>query len=149
QASGPPKVLWSLLVILAAVVGGLAAAAVVHLTSRWVSVAVPALIGLAVVLASRHERPQQTDTQARGYGRTDLSGALAEDASSGHPDSRPDPPIVPDEDPAKPPAVWQVHGLSPSPAADTPWWVAAQATPPPARPDAITVPAPDLSSYLS
>jgi hypothetical protein len=148
HARGLPWVMWALLVILAALVGGLAAAAVVHLSSRWVSVAIPAAIGVAVAVASRPEGPRQTGRQGAGSERAEPSGPPPADVGrsrAGGPSGRE---IVPGTNPAEPPAVGQLLPISPASAADAPWWVAAQATPPQARQEASTVPAPDLSSYL-
>jgi len=149
QASGLPWVLWALLIILAAVVGGLAAAAVIHLSSRWVSVAIPAAIGLAVALVSRQERPRQTDQQGAGQRSAEPRGSSPADASPRRADTPLGREIVLGMDPAEPPAVGQLLPISPPSASDQPWWVAAQATPPEARQEASTVPAPDLSSYLA
>jgi hypothetical protein len=140
--------LWSLLVILAAVVGGLAAAAVVHLTSRWISVAIPAAIGVAVAAASRREGPRQTAKQGVGPAGAGLSGPSPANAGRSRAGSPPGREIVPGTDPAEPPAVGQLLPIAPPSATDEPWWVAAQAAPPQARQEAGTVPALDLSSYL-
>jgi len=149
QASGLPWVLWSMLIILAAVVGGLAAAAVIHLASRWVSVAIPAAIGLAVALASRQEPPRQASQQGGGQGGAELRGGSPADASRRRADTPPGREIDLGMDPAEPPAVGQLLPISPSSASEKPWWVAAQATPPQARHETSTVPAPDLSNYLA
>jgi uncharacterized protein (DUF983 family) len=149
QAGGLPWALWALLVIMAAVVGGLAAAAVVHVASRWVSVAIPALIGLTVALASRRGWPPQAGEQGSAYAPAGLGGSSAADAGRSGANIRPDRPVASGMDPAEPHAVGQVHRISSPSAGGTPWWVAAEAAQPQAGQEATTVPATDLSSYLA
>ncbi len=142
--------LWSVLIVLTSVAGGLAAAGLVNLPSLWIAVAIPAVIGSAIAPAALYLTPGLTEERDRGPGGAE-SGPLP----------RPDVPYsrqdrhlgaggpVPARASAEPPAVVQVLPVPARPAADTPWWAAAQATPPPARGDASLVPTPDLSSYLA
>jgi len=148
MASGPPRALWSLAVILASILGGLAAAAVVHLASRWIAVAIAAVIGSAVALALRRRSPA-APAQDPGLAGLAQPGFVPGAVDSyGVPAGRPAAEPVPAR-PGEPPAVVQVHRLPSAPGEDRPWWIAARETARPAGQDASMIPAPDLSSYLA
>jgi hypothetical protein len=144
------QMLWSLVIVFASVVGGLAAATLVHLPSRWIAVVVPAVIGSAIALAAFPRRPGLAKEQGQGQGGAEPGLLSRPDDPYGHTGSHHgDEEPKPSDRRTAPPAVVQVHPVSPPAAADTPWWAAAQAAPRSARSDASVVPAPDLSSYLA
>jgi len=175
QPAGPAQLGWALLVVAAALIGGLAAAALVH-TSMTIAVIVSLVAGGIAVLAvfrSPSRPPELTDGDP--------------DAEPGRygtaPRRRPAPPaaydprsVSPARDPrAVPPASFapgapapagpdgQARGadetvvqLLPLPAQpgspgppDAPWWDSAQGAPPPPSSAAKRAPAPDLSTYLA
>ncbi len=125
---GPAQLGWALLVIAAALIGGLAAATLVH-TSITTAVIVSVVAGGIAILAAFRSPARQTEVRA------------------GQP---------PQELRAIPPAgnqtVVQLLPLPPQPGnaepPDTPWWDSARGAPPPS-PDAKRASAPDLSTYLA
>jgi hypothetical protein len=134
--------LWALLVLVAALIGGLAAAELVHVS---LVIAVPisvAAAGIAVLAAARWPgRP--TDPQLPGSRPLEsrpLERRLAETQPG---------PARPSSDGLSPAeTVVQLLPVSP----ETPWWDAAQAAqggPPAPGSQAQRVPAPDLSTYLA
>ena len=160
EPAGPAQVGWALLVIAAALIGGLAAAALVH-TSLTIAVIVSVVAGgIAVLVVFRSPaRPPE------------LMAGEAEDE-----DSAPDPvapsPVAPSPvapslvapipaasggqargGPPANEAVVQLLPLPPQPGnaepADAPWWDSARMGPPPPSPGAKRSPAPDLSTYLA
>jgi hypothetical protein len=152
---GPAQVGWALLVIAAALIGGLAAAALVH-TSLTIAVIVSVVAGGIAVLAVFRSPARPPE----------LMAGEAEDE-----DSAPDPvapdPVAPDPvapslaasdgqargGPPANEAVVQLLPLPPPPGnaepADAPWWDSARMGPPPPSPGAKRSPAPDLSTYLA
>jgi hypothetical protein len=152
---GPAQVGWALLVIAAALIGGLAAAALVH-TSLTIAVIVSVVAGGIAVLAVFRSPARPPE----------LMAGEAEDE-----DSAPDPvapdPVAPDPvapslaasdgqargGPPANEAVVQLLPLPPQPGnaepADAPWWDSARMGPPPPSPGAKRSPAPDLSTYLA
>lgn len=174
QPNGPPPVLWTLLVVAAALVGGLAAAALVHV-SLVVAVIVGVVAGgIAVAVFRSSGRPAQWPA-AEADRPVQWPAADADRPASwpaadrdGTPAARPRPapsdgalptptvpvPPVPAETvPAEtvvqllPAQPGRGHG-HPRPGADQDWWNAAQGAPPAPSSDAERRPAPDLSSYL-
>ena len=160
EPAGPAQVGWALLVIAAALVGGLAAAALVH-TSLTIAVIVSVVAGGIAVLAVFRSPARPPE----------LMPGEAEDEDSAPDPVAPDPvapsPVAPS--PAAPipaasdgqarggppanEAVVQLLPLPPQPGnaepADAPWWDSAQMGPPPPSPGAERSPAPDLSTYLA
>ncbi len=166
--ASPAQFGWALLVIAAALVGGLAAAAIVHTTITTAVIASVITGGVAVLAvfrwpasppefpASRAPLPPQAsrDPYASQDPRT---VPMAQTSRSVSPASFPPP--------APGPADGQEHGgptaggetmvqLLPlpaqpgQPAPDAPWWDSAQGSPPPSR-GSNRAPAPDLSTYLA
>jgi len=150
QPNSPPPVLWALLVVAAALVGGLAAAALVH-----VSIVVAVIVGvvaggIAVAVFRSSGRPAQWPAAAPS------DGALATPTipvspvpAERIPAERVPAERVPAETvvqllPAQP---GRGHG-HPRPGANQDWWNAAQGAPPAPSSEAERRPAPDLSSYL-
>ena len=149
---GSPPLAWALLVIAAALVGGLAAAALVH-TSLVIAVVVAVVVGVIAVVVFRSparaappawpdspapERPTQESRaqESRAPGR------------AGFPDPRrqPSSPAPPQTD-----AVVELLPLQVPAGQNTsrPWWDAAAGPPPRPSSAAQRAPAPDLSSYLA
>jgi rubredoxin len=170
QRSGPPPVLWALLVVAAALVGGLAAAALVHV-SLVVAVIVGVVAGgIAVALfrSSGHPAPWPAADADRPASwpvadRDGLPAARPRPAPSDGALATPTIPVSPvpaETVPAETaPAETVVQLLpaqpgrgrgrgQPRPGADQDWWNAAQGAPPAPSSDAERRPAPDLSSYL-
>jgi hypothetical protein len=153
-----PRLLWALLVIAAALIGGLAAAALVHVS---LAIAVPVSVvagGIAVFAAARwparptepghaqHQRPTQPLSEQRPAPPPPAQRHQQQPAQQ--------PPQQPAQQPrpwsdgrtqAPPESVVQLLPASPN----TPWWDAAQAAPPSPGPKAQRTPAPDLSTYLA
>jgi hypothetical protein len=139
--SGPAQFGWALLVIAAALIGGLAAATLVH-ASLIIAVIVSVVaggIGVMILFRSPARSPELT------------AGGRQEDADTGRfPVSRrPAPPAS-----QAAPAV-QLLPLAPQPGKaagsgppDAPWWNSAQGAPLPSA-GAKRAPAPDLSTYLA
>ena len=154
QPNGPPPVLWALLVVAAALVGGLAAAALVHV-SLVIAVIVGVVAGgLAVAVFRSSGRPAQwapADPPA-AWPPADRDGtSVARPRPAPADAARPTPTIpvspVPAETvvqllPAQPGRGHQRRG------ADQDWWNAPQGASPPPSSHAERKPAPDLSSYL-
>jgi hypothetical protein len=135
----PPSLAWALLVIAAALVGGLAAAALVH-TSLIIAVIVAVVLGGIAVAVFRS--PSQP-----------LSRPVPAPAAERPPAERPTP--TPAPAPARGPAgtvveLLPVPGGNNSRSAGPSWWdAAAGAAPPPASSAAQRAPAPDLSTYMA
>ena len=159
---------WALLVVVAALVGGLAAAALVHV-SLLVAVIVGVVAGGVAVLVFRSSglpapwppadagRPGSWPPADRD--RDGTSAARPRPAPGDGAPVAPTIPVspasVPASAPAPGPAETVVQLLPAQPGrgraragADQAWWNAAQGTPPPSS-DAQRGPAPDLSSYLA
>jgi hypothetical protein len=150
---GPPQFLWSLLVIGAALIGGLAAATLAH-TSLTIAVVVSVIAGVIAVFAvvrwpGPHAelpppRPPLPDPgQARPPGPQP-------------PEARPPGPAFPRDDRRAETLIQAIplpspqRENSPLQAAGTPWWEAGNnAAPPRPSPAGQRAPAPDLSSYLA
>jgi len=157
QPDGPPPVLWALLVIAAALVGGLAAAALVHV-SLFVAVIVGVVAGgIALVVFRSSGRPAPrppADADADADRPASWPPAPSNAALA-----TPTIPVAPAQAPAPAPAsapaetVVQLLPAQPGrgharPGADQDWWNAARGTPPPPSSEAQRRPAPELSSYL-
>ena len=133
--AGPGQLGWALVVVAAALIGGLAAAALVHAPVTLAVIASVVIGGVAVLAVFRSPaRPPEPGPAAR-----------APAASR--------PPVVAQAAPRQPgpggqdgETVVQLLPLSAQP--DAPWWDSAQEAPPPS-PGARRVPAPDLSTYLA
>jgi hypothetical protein len=168
NSGGPPEFLWALLVIAAAVIGGLAAAAIVHI-SLYIAVIVAAGaagLALAVFRPSRRSANQYPPERAAPppSARTPaVPAAWAHSAPSTPAASRPSGPtstVGPAGPVSREPAETAVQ-LLPLPsqgggnsrdgaAAGVPsWWDAAQGAPPAPSAGAQRTPAPDLSTYLA
>ncbi len=175
--AGPARLGWALLVIAAALIGGLAAAALVH-TSLTIAVIVSVVAGGIAFLAAFRSPARPPELRAGVPSQTPQSlqapqppraarntppapGAQAvPPASFASPGSDPTVPVSAETDglvPGGPPAghqtVVQMLPLPPQPGnaepADAPWWDSAQAAPPPPTAGARRAPAPDLSTYLA
>jgi len=174
QPAGPAQLGWALLVVAAALIGGLAAAALVH-TSMTIAVIVSLMAGGIAVLAvfrspSRPPEPTDGDPDAElgryGTAPRRRPAPASYDQRSVSPARDPgaaDPvapgPVAPG--PAGPDgqargANETVVQLLPLPAQpgspgppDAPWWDSAQGAPPPPSSAAKRAPAPDLSTYLA
>ena len=163
--AGPGQLGWALLVIAAALIGGLAAAALVH-ASLVIAVIVSLVIGavgVVVVLRSPARQPELTSPRTTTVPRAQAHRAAPP------PESYPPAPVAPvtaqipapaDPDaadglnrggaPAVNETVVQLLPLTPpgtAGQADAPWWDSAQPAPAPS-PGAKRAPAPDLSTYL-
>ena len=172
---GAPPVLWALLVIAAALVGGLAAAALVH-TSLIVAVIVGLVAGgLAVAVFRSSGRPAQWPPgdrpAARPPAERDGTSAARSRPAPGRDGLAGPAPTVPVSPVASPgsavsPGSAGSPGLAPRPGetvvqllpaqpgharsgADKSWWDAARGAPPPPSSGAQRAPAPDLSTYLA
>ncbi len=157
EPAGPAQIGWALLVIAAALIGGLAAAALVH-ASITIAVIVSVVAGgVAVLFLFRSPaRPPE------------LMAGQPEDLDSTRPATvrhRQAPPAAPAAPPASvapagPDGKGSGHetvvqllplpqpGNSGTPP-DAPWWDSAQGAPPAPSPGAKRAPAPDLSTYLA
>jgi len=164
---GPPPVLWALLVIAAGLVGGLAAAALVHVSLVVALIVGVVAGGIAVAALRSSGRPAPwppADADRPGpWPPADRDGTSAARPRPAPSDSALVTPTIPVS-----PAVSPGSAVSPAPAetvvqllpaqpgrgharagADQEWWNAAQGAPPPPSSDAQRGPAPDLSSYLA
>ena len=139
---GLSQVLWSLLVITAALLGGLAAAALVHTSLAIVVIVSVVVAGIAVlaVFRSPARPPGLPADEQEDFGRS--------------PAPRPQAPLWAQAPRAAPPAPGppgsgqaKSGGLAASPGA--PWWDSAQGAQPPPSSGARRAPAPDLSTYLA
>ena len=164
--AGPALFGWAVVVIAAALIGGLAAAALVH-TSLVIAVAVSVVIGaigVVVLFRSPARSPELTSPRT-----TTMPRAQARPAPP-PPESYPPDPVAPVTAPAPVPAgpgaadrlnhggapavnetVVQLLPLTPPGTegpADAPWWDSAQPAPAPSA-GAKRAPAPDLSTYLA
>jgi hypothetical protein len=163
RPDGPPPVLWALLVIAAALVGGLAAAALVHV-SLVVAVIVGVVAGGIALLVFRSSGrpapwpPADADRPASWPPADADRPASWPPAPSNAALATPTIPVAQAPAPAPAPApgpaetVVQLLPAEPGrgharPGADQQWWNAARGTPPPSS-EAQRRPAPDLSSYL-
>ena len=156
---GPAQLGWALLVIAAALIGGLAAATLVH-TSITIAVIVSVVAGGIAVLATFRSPARPPELRA---------GEPAEEDFGRYPGPDPQTPRTPRRQPAAPAAqppqalravppagnqtVVQLLPLPPQPGnaepPDAPWWDSAQGAPPPPSAGAKRAPAPDLSTYLA
>ena len=160
---GPAQFGWALVVIAAALIGGLAAAFLVD-ASLVIAVVVSVVIGVigVVVLFRPPARSPEltsprTTTMPRAPARRDVPP----------PESYPPDPVAPvtaqapvlagpdaahglnrGETPAVNETVVQLLPLTPPGTADAPWWDSAQGAPAPSA-GAKRAPAPDLSTYLA
>ena len=147
---GPGGVVWSVIIVAASVVGGLAAAAFVRLQSIWIAVAIPAILGPIVAQAVLYRRPglekergNRPGSASRSESRPEVPSGRNQGHNRGH------------EQPAQgqaatePAAVVQVLPAPAAPAADAPWWASGRAMPPPGRSSAGPDATPDLSTYLA
>ena len=159
-SAGPSMVGWALLVIAAALIGGLAAAALVH-ASLVIAVVVSLVIGAIGVLVLFR-------SPARSAELTAPHPATMPRAAAAPPESYPPDPVAPASAPAGSgnpgpdglnrggtPAVnetvVQLLPLTPpgtAGPADAPWWDSGQPAPAPSA-GAKRAPAPDLSTYLA
>jgi hypothetical protein len=162
RPGSPARFLWMLPVIAAALIGGLAAAALVHV-SLAIAVAVSVAVAVIAIFAA-YRWPGRPAAQP-------YPGNLTVPPNAPNAPNPPSPPETPDPlnpssppNPARlastmPPAPLAAHPVvqllpaSPggpvSRGAEAPWWDAAQGGPPAPSQAARRVPAPDLSSYLS
>jgi hypothetical protein len=178
EPAGPAQVGWALLVIAAALIGGLAAVALVH-TSLTIAVIVSVVAGGIAVLAvfrspARPPEPMAGEAQVpatRVPGTAPAAQGPQAVPAASFAFSAPDP-VAPDPvagdlvapipaasdgrargGPPANEAVVQLMPLPPQPGnaepADAPWWDSAQLGPPPPSPGARRSPAPDLSTYLA
>ncbi len=146
--SGPPQLPWALLVIAAALVGGLAAAALVH-TNLVVAVIVAVVAGVIAVAVFRAPGRSAAERDQPPAGRLRPVPPAAAPAA---------PPAPAAPAPAAGPAgtAVQLLPLPPQPRANSTrqaaaqsWWDAAQGAPPRPSAGAQRAPAPDLSTYLA
>ena len=157
--AGPAQLGWALLVIAAALIGGLAAATLVH-TSITIAVIVSVVAGGIAVLATFRSPARPPELRA---------GEPAEEDFGRYPGPDPQTPRTPRRQPAAPAAqppqalravppaanqtVVQLLPLPPQPGnaepPDAPWWDSAQGAPPSPSAGAKRAPAPDLSTYLA
>ncbi len=176
--AGPAQLGWALLVIAAALIGGLAAATLVH-TSITIAVIVSVVAGGIAVLVTfrlparppevRAGEPAEEDFGAYPAPRRRQPPSAAPppealravpSGSFASPAADPTAPLAAEPDgqarggpPAGNQTVVQLLPLPPQPGhaepPDVPWWDSAQATPPAPSPGAKRAPAPDLSTYLA
>lgn len=168
----PGQVLWWLIMIAAAVIGGLAAATLVH-GSLLVAVIVSIVLGAVLAIVPWPGPPAELPSAGRQHPRSGPLGqapvsSRAVSASPSSPSSHADtgwspaqPPEAPGLDgfanggtrPSGPPeeneSVVQLLPLSSGQASNSSWWDAAQGAPPAPSRGAQRVPAPDLSTYLA
>jgi hypothetical protein len=155
---------WALLVIAAALIGGLAAAALVHVSLVIAVIVAVVAAGIAIAVFRSPGRPAGRPTRGRD------TGPPGRDAV---PPGQPRPAAYPAAAPVASSAPATAAGpvtaagpagqqsdaavqLLPLPAANSSrsgpppaWWDAAQGAPPPSSPAARRAPAPDLSTYLA
>jgi len=146
---GPDSMLWALGILIASVAGGLAAAALVTLSSKWIALAVPAIIGPTIAQAVLNWRSRQTHE-----GETGLGSANGSVSSSGLPSDRHDGrygkhahqtgPAAADS-----PAMVQALPVPEASVAGTPWWEKSPTTPRPGRSSTELVDSPDLRTFLA
>ena len=136
QEPSPPPLAWALLVIAAALVGGLAAAALVH-TSLVIAVAVAVVLGAIAVAVFRSPAPERPAPGRAGFAdpRRQPSSPAPSRGQAG---------TVVELLPLQAPP-----GANNSRSAGQSWWDAAAAAPPPPSSAAQRAPAPDLSTYLA
>ena len=151
--------------IAAALIGGLAAAALVH-TSLTIAVIVSVVAGGIAVLAvfrspARPPELMAGEAEDEDSGRYPAARRRQAPPAAQVPTAAPDPvaPIPAASDgqarggPPANEAVVQLLPLPPQPGnaepADAPWWDSARMGPPPPSPGAKRSPAPDLSTYLA
>jgi hypothetical protein len=152
--AGPAQLGWVLLVIAAALIGGLAAATLVH-TSLIIAVIVSVVAGGIAVLAALRAPARPPELGVGEPAGEDFGRYPA-------PNRRPAPtaPVPAETDgqarggpPAGNQTVVQLLPLPPQPGnaqpPDAPWWDSAQGAPPAPSPGAKRAPAPDLSTYLA
>jgi hypothetical protein len=143
SAQERPRLLWALLVIAAALFGGLAAAELVHVS---LAIAVPVSVvagGIAIVAAVRW--PAHLTEPAHTQRPT--QPLHQQQPAQQHQQQPPQQPRPWPDGQIQVPADSVVQLLPASP--NIPWWDAAQATPPSPSPKAQRTPAPDLSTYLA
>jgi hypothetical protein len=146
QEPSPPPLAWALLVIAAALVGGLAAAALVH-TSLVIAVAVAVVLGAIAVAVFRSPAPERPAPERPAPERP-----APERAGFADPRRQPSSPA-----PSRGQAGTVVEllplqaprGANNSRPAGQSWWDAAAGPPPPPSSAAQRAPAPDLSTYLA
>ena len=170
--TGPAQLAWALLVIAAALIGGLAAATLVH-TSLTIAVIVSIVAGGIAVLAVFRSpaRPPEPAARAGRRGRRPVPrsappAAASQQAPTAAPPTAPAPALAETDGQPRgslpaglpgggPPGgnqtAVQLLPLAPPPgnAPDAPWWDSAQAAPPAPSQGAQRAPAPDLSTYLA
>ncbi len=153
---GPAQLGWALLVVAAALIGGLAAATLVH-TSITIAVIVSVVAGGIAVLATFRLPARPPEVRAA---QPPQALRAVPSASFASPAADPTAPLAAEPDgqarggpPAGNQTVVQLLPLPPQPGhaepPDVPWWDSAQATPPAPSPGAKRAPAPDLSTYLA
>jgi hypothetical protein len=148
---GSPPLAWALLVIAAALVGGLAAAALVH-TSLVIAVVVAVVVGVIAVVVfrspARAAPPAPPAWPGSPAPERPTQESRAQESRAGFPDPRrqPSSPAPPQTD-----AVVELLPLQVPAGQNTsrPWWDAAAGPPPRPSSAAQRAPAPDLSSYLA
>ena len=124
EAAGPAQLGWAVLVIAAALIGGLAAATLVHASFVIALIVSVAVGGVALLAAFWWPAPPPAAFAAGAPGRPEPDGQAHE-------------------------TVVQLLPLPPQPGRpEAPWWDSAQGAPPPS-PGAKRAPAPDLSTYLA
>ena len=150
---GTTTIGWALLVIAAALIGGLAAAALVHVSLIIAVIVALVAGGIAVAVFRSPGRSRPVAYPAAGS----PAPAPAAPVTAAAPVTRPAPASGPVT--AASPAREQTDAavqLLPLPADNSSrsgpppaWWDAAQGAPPPSSPAAQRAPAPDLSTYLA
>lgn len=159
--AGPSTFGWALLVIAAALIGGLAAAALVHasLVLAVVASLVIGAIGVLVLVRSPARSPEPAAPHPAGPHPATTPRAQPPRAAAPPLESYPPDPVAPATPapaglnrggaPAVNETVVQLLPLSPpGTPADAPWWDSAQPAPAPSA-GAQRAPAPDLSTYLA
>jgi hypothetical protein len=169
ERAGRAQLGWALLAVAAALIGGLAAAALVH-ASLTIAVIVSLVVGVIAALVvfwspARPPEPESGEPQDADFGRYPATARraappLSRDPRAASPASfAPPAPAPPASDPVAPgpaarsetavqllPLPPQPGGAGPPP--DAPWWDSAQGAPAPSA-GAKRAPAPDLSTYLA
>ena len=174
--AGAAHIGWALLVIAAALIGGLAAATLVH-ASLTIAVIVSVVVGGIGVVAlfrspARPPEPMAGDQEDADTGRYPVprrpAPPVPQAPRSASPASFPAGPVAPGPvapgpaqrdgqgrggTPARTETVVQLLPLPAQPGnvvpPDAPWWDSAQGAPPPPSAGAKRAPAPDLSTYLA
>ncbi len=176
ESVGPAQIGWALLVIAAALIGGLAAAALVHesITIAVIVSVVAGGIGVLFLFRSPAQAPQLTAGDPEDLDSGRHATVRRRQAPSAATAPRSVPPASFEPDPVAP--VASAPGGAPRPAEpggqarghetavqllplpqpgnagtppDAPWWDSAQGAPPAPSPGAKRAPAPDLSTYLA